>query len=159
MIDNEKIKILQASVADPGCFSRIPDPNSSHPGSWIPDPDPNCFHPGSRIHIKEFKYFNPKNCFLSSRKYDPGCSSRIRILIFYPTRIQGVKKAPDPGTGSATLLQAMTTLNSQAVTLARRQEKVGESTAPSMEGSISPTTSKFFMLSTLNKNAVISLFD
>ncbi len=31
-----------------------------------------------RIRIKEFKYFNPK-LFLSSRKYDPGCSSRIRI--------------------------------------------------------------------------------
>jgi hypothetical protein len=37
--------------------------------------DPIFFHPGARIHIKEFKYFNPKNCFLSSRKYDPGCSS------------------------------------------------------------------------------------
>ncbi len=37
------------------------------------------------------------------RKYDPGCSSCIRILIFYPSRIQGVKKAPDPGSGSATL--------------------------------------------------------
>ncbi len=31
----------------------------------------------SRIRIKEFKYFNPKKWFLSSRKYDPGCSSRI----------------------------------------------------------------------------------
>ncbi len=44
-------------------------------------PDPNIFHPGSR-------------------KYDPGCSSRIRILIFnfYPSRIPDpwVKKAPDP---------------------------------------------------------------
>jgi hypothetical protein len=31
-------------------------------------------------------------------KYDPGCSSRIRILIFYPSRIlnPGVKKAPIP---------------------------------------------------------------
>ncbi len=40
------------------------------------------FHPGSelfpsRICIKESKYFNPKKWFLSSRKYDPGCSSRI----------------------------------------------------------------------------------
>jgi hypothetical protein len=35
------------SVADPGCLSRIPDPNFFHPGSWI--------------HIKEFKYFKPKN--------------------------------------------------------------------------------------------------
>ncbi len=29
--------------------------------------------------------------FLSSRKHDPGCSSRIRILIFYPSRIPGLK--------------------------------------------------------------------
>ncbi len=53
-----------------------------------------------RIRIIEFKYFNPKNLNLSSQKYDPGCSSRIRILGFYryPSRI------PDPrvkkGTGS-----------------------------------------------------------
>ncbi len=49
-----------------------------HPGSRIPDP--NCLHPGSWILIKEFKYFNPKKgkkLFLSSKKYDPGCSSRI----------------------------------------------------------------------------------
>jgi hypothetical protein len=69
-------------------------------------PDPNFFHPGFLIHIriKDFKYFNPKKV-LSSRKYDPGCSSRIRILIFYPSWIPdpGVKKAPDPGPGSATL--------------------------------------------------------
>ncbi len=35
-----------SSVADPGCLSRIPDPN--------------FFHPESRIRIKEFQYFNPK---------------------------------------------------------------------------------------------------
>jgi hypothetical protein len=45
--------------------------------------------PPNKIYKK--KYFNPKICFLSSWKYDPGCSSRIRILIFYPSRI------PDPG--------------------------------------------------------------
>ena len=26
-------------------------------------PDPTFFHPGSRIHTKDFKYFNSKNCF------------------------------------------------------------------------------------------------
>jgi hypothetical protein len=90
----------------------IPDPTFFHPKI----PDPNCLHPGSRIRIKEFKNFNPKKpkklflkkpkkWFLSSRKYDPGCSSRIRMLTFYPSRIPdpGVKKAPDPGSGSATL--------------------------------------------------------
>ena len=60
---------------------------------------------GSRIRIKEFKYFNPKKWFLSSRKYDPGCSSRIRMLTFYPSRIPGSKRhrIPDPRSGSATL--------------------------------------------------------
>jgi hypothetical protein len=52
-------------------------------------PDLNFSHPGSRIYIKEFKYFNPQNCFLSSRKYDPG--------LFIPGS-RGQK-----GTGSATL--------------------------------------------------------
>jgi hypothetical protein len=78
-------------------------------------PDPTFFHPGSelsptRILIKEFKYFNPKKSkkwFLSSKKYDPGCSSRIPDpdADFLPSRIPdpGVKKAPNPGSGSATL--------------------------------------------------------
>jgi|688.fasta_scaffold1095416_1 hypothetical protein len=33
--------------------------------------------------------------FLSSRKYDLGCSSRIRILLFYPSRIPDIQLAPD----------------------------------------------------------------
>ncbi len=72
-------------------------------------PDPNFFHPRSRIRyqkdsrsririrIKEFKYFNPM--FLNPWKYDPGCSSRIRILIFYPPRIQGLKRHRIRNTG------------------------------------------------------------
>jgi hypothetical protein len=63
------------SIADPGC--------SQCCGSRIrlfSFPDTNCLHPGSRIRIKEFKYFNQKKWFLSSRKYDPGCSCRIRML-------------------------------------------------------------------------------
>ncbi len=90
---------------------RYPDP-----GATFSIPDPNFFHPGFRIRIKEFKYFNPKKGFLSSRKYDSGCSSRIRIpdpdpgsgtwLFTNPgslIRDPAVKKAPDPGSGSATL--------------------------------------------------------
>ncbi len=67
--------------------------------------DPNFFHPVSQIRVKELKYFSPKKWFESSRKYDPGWSSRIRILIFYPSRIMdpGGKKAPDPGYESVTL--------------------------------------------------------
>jgi hypothetical protein len=42
--------------------------------------------------------------FLSSRKYDPCCSSRIQILIFYPSRIPhpGFRGDKDTGSGSAT---------------------------------------------------------
>ncbi len=95
----------------------------THPGSEF-------FHPGSRKHIEKFKYFNHNKLLPSSRKYnpgclsririlifthpvsrikgskrnprkyDPGCSSRIWILIFYPSRMQEVKKAPDPGSAS-----------------------------------------------------------
>jgi hypothetical protein len=68
-----------------------------YPGFRIPlfpsrIPDPGSELSPSRIRIKEFKYFNPKKSkkwFLSSRKYDPGCSSRIPD--------PGVEKAPDPG--------------------------------------------------------------
>ncbi len=52
----------------------IPNPYFSRPGSKIKKiPDPR-----SRIRIKAFKYFYHKKLFLSSRKYHPGCSSRIR---------------------------------------------------------------------------------
>jgi hypothetical protein len=83
-----------------------------YPGSdFFPSriPDSNCLHPGSRIRIKEFKYFNPKKWFLSPRKYDPGCSSRIQDpdADFLPIPDPGVKKAPDPGSGSATLVMPL----------------------------------------------------
>ncbi len=81
----------------------ILDPGSDFFPSRIPDP--NCLHPGSRILIKEFMYFNPqtnpKKLFLSSKKYDPGCSSRIPDpdSDFLPipdpgSRIQGSKRHP-----------------------------------------------------------------
>ncbi len=65
-------------------------------GSGMFIPDPNFSYPGSAS--KNLSILTPKKWFLSSRKYDPGCSSRIRILIFYPSRMPdpGVKKAPDP---------------------------------------------------------------
>jgi hypothetical protein len=55
----------------------------------------------SRIRIKDISTcILTQKIVLSSRKYDPGCSSRIRILIFYPSRIQGSKttrsRIPDP---------------------------------------------------------------
>ncbi len=78
--------IVWCSVADPKCLSRIRIFLSSRIRIFS-IPDQNFFHPGSRISIKEFKYFNPKKWFLSFLKYDPSCSSRIRIrntdLMFY----------------------------------------------------------------------------
>jgi len=80
---------------------------------FIPDPGSEFFHPGSRIIIfsiqdpgsasKNFKYFNP--LVSNSPKYDPGCSSRIRILISYPSWIPDPRvkrhQIQDPGSGSA----------------------------------------------------------
>jgi hypothetical protein len=80
----------QSSVADPGCLSRIPDRNFSIR-------DPILFHPGSRIRIKNLSILTQKN-FLSSRKYDPGYSSRVRILIFLPIPDNGSRG--QKGTGS-----------------------------------------------------------
>jgi hypothetical protein len=79
--------VHSSSDADPGCLSRIPDPNFFHPGSA-----------SKNLSILTKKWF------LISRKYDSGCPSRIRILTFNPFRIPdlGIKKAPDPGSGSAT---------------------------------------------------------
>jgi hypothetical protein len=74
----------------------------------IPRPE---FFP-SRIRIKEFRYFNPKKWFPSSRKYDLGCSFQIRIpdpdSDFLPIPDPRVKKAPDPGSGSARLFRLPT---------------------------------------------------
>jgi hypothetical protein len=78
--------VLRIRDVYPGSLSRI----------FIPDP--NFFHPGSAS--KNLSIFNAKKLFPSSRKYDPGCSSRIRIsdLDFLPIPDPGVKKAPDPRT-------------------------------------------------------------
>ncbi len=87
---NQKTNTFSFCTLEQCCGSGmfIPDPGSRNRLFSIPDP--NCLHPGSRILIKEFKYFNPQK---SSKKYDPGCSSRIPDpdADFLPSRI------PDPG--------------------------------------------------------------
>jgi hypothetical protein len=84
------------NVADQGYLSRILDPNF-----FIPDL-------GSRILIKEFKYFSPKKWFISSWKYNADYSSRIQMPDpdhdFLPIHDHGVKKAPNSGSGSASLV-------------------------------------------------------
>jgi hypothetical protein len=90
----------------------IPDPGSDFFPSQIQTvsiPDPGSASENLSILTPK----KPKKWFLSTQKYDPGFSSRIRILIFYSSRIAdpgvkkapdpGVKKAPDPGSGSAKL--------------------------------------------------------
>ncbi len=89
-----------SSVADPGCLSRIPDPTFFHPGPRIRTvsiPDPGS----SSKNVSILTPKKAKKWFLSSKKYDPGCSSRIPDpdANFLPSRIPdpGVKKAPNPG--------------------------------------------------------------
>ncbi len=84
-------------------------------GSGMFIPDPTFFHPGSRIRTVSIPDPGSSSKNLSiltqkkSKKYDPGCSSRIPDpdADFLPSRIPnpGVKKhpIPDPGSGSATL--------------------------------------------------------
>jgi hypothetical protein len=76
-------------VAEPGCF--IPDPESE----FCPSRILICSipHPGSRIRLKEFLCFNPKKWLLSTQKYDPDFSSRIRI----PGPDHNFLTIPDPG--------------------------------------------------------------
>ena len=94
------IRIPYTSVADPGCLSRIPDPTFFHPGSRIrtvsiPDPGSSSKNLSILTQKKAIKWF------LSSKKYDPGCSSRIPDpdADFLPSLIPdpGVKKVPNPG--------------------------------------------------------------
>ncbi len=63
---------------------------------FIPDPESEFFHRGSRIRIKEFEYFNPKNCFqvLGNMIRDPD----LDLL-------------PIPDPGSATMVISVFILN------------------------------------------------
>ncbi len=78
-------------VADPGCVSRFPDSNFSSRIKCRKD---------SGSASKNLGIFNLKTCYLTSREYDPGCSSRITDpgSWFFPSRIQGSKKHRIPDT-------------------------------------------------------------
>jgi hypothetical protein len=76
-----------AALADRNAVANSPKyPNFFHLGSRVK----KISYPGSGSASKDVSTLIQK-MFLSSQKYDPGCSSWIRILIFYPSRI------PDPG--------------------------------------------------------------
>jgi len=85
-------------VADPGCLSRIPDPDFypsriPDPGSQIPD---QKTVPKERVK-KNFQYAL-KYMGLGSGIRDPGSGKNL-----FRIPDPGVKKAPDPGAGYATL--------------------------------------------------------
>jgi hypothetical protein len=63
---------------------------------FIMDPDSIFFH------LK--KISDPEKNVSKLSKYDPRCSTRLRILIFLPIPDPGIKRAPDPRSGYATLL-------------------------------------------------------
>ncbi len=92
-----QIRSNMKRIGNPQCCGSgmfIPDPGSKFIPSRIPDP--NFSLPGSS---SKNKYFNPKNCFLSSfGNMNWAVPHRIRILIFYPSRIPGSKRhrIPDP---------------------------------------------------------------
>ncbi len=130
-----KQQLILTSVADPGCLSRIPDPDfypSRIPdtGSRIPDPKTATKERGDQKFVvmpfhkieiiyywnaeennlaqfsKNYRTFYPKNCQkafknigLGSGIRDPGSGKNI-----FRIPDPGVKKAPDPGSESATLI-------------------------------------------------------
>jgi hypothetical protein len=85
---------------------RIRDPESGMETVRIRDPGWKKVRSG--IRNKHPGSATLKKWFPSSRKYDPVCSSRIGILTL-PIPDPGVKKAPDPGSGSAALFSIFST--------------------------------------------------
>jgi hypothetical protein len=87
-----------------------------YPGSRIrlfSIPEPNLSIPDPGSASKNLSILTQKNGFLTLGNMIRvvQTASRIRILTFYPSRIPdpGVKKAPDPGSGSATLVDSLLT--------------------------------------------------
>ncbi len=105
--------MFQARICmDPHLLLTVGSSQCCGSGMFIPDPGSDFFP--SRIRTvsipdlgsssKNLSILTPqksKKWFLSSKKYDPGCSSRIPDpdANFLPSRIPhpGVKKAPNPG--------------------------------------------------------------
>jgi hypothetical protein len=90
--------IYLSNVADPGCLSRIPEPNFS-----IPDPGSNRFRildPHPRILVGTVRIFNPKNCYKALGKISRFVHPGSRILTFYPSRNPDPGSRGEKGTGS-----------------------------------------------------------
>jgi hypothetical protein len=68
------LQVARLKYYGSGMFTPLPDPNFSIPDSRFMVKKKRS---RIRIRIKEFKHFNPKKLFLSSRKNDLECSSWI----------------------------------------------------------------------------------
>ncbi len=120
-----------SSVADLGCLSRIPDPDFNHPGSRISDPgskNSNKREGWKKIFCHNFlcnhKFHKIENYFSFEVLKKKIWENFQRILELFTQKLSqssqkygirkkpiadpGVKKAPDPGSGSATLSISLT---------------------------------------------------
>ncbi len=57
---------------------------------------PSLSYPGSEFFSSRIPDLGSKTCYLSSRKCDPGCSFRIAVPDFFPSRTQGSEKQRIP---------------------------------------------------------------
>jgi hypothetical protein len=123
----------KASVADMGCLFRIPDPDFTHPGSRIPHPKTAIKERGEKNEFSflfcSHKFHRIENYFIFGMMKKKIWANFQRIIELFTTKIvtklskvwvwdpgsaknpfwipdPGVKKAPGPGSGSATLNKA-----------------------------------------------------
>jgi hypothetical protein len=125
---------VKCSVAEPGCLSRIPDPVFTHPGSRISDPKTvtkvrgkknllSYFFCSHKFHKNEyyviFEMLKKKiwanfqrivevitqKFSICSQKYGFGIRDPRSGKNLFRIPDPGVKKAPDPGSRSATLVE------------------------------------------------------
>ncbi len=110
---------LTISVADPGCLSRIHIFPSRIQGQK-----------GFRIRIKEFKYFNPKNCSQALgnmiRMVIPDPDPRSWFFTHHGSRIQGSKRhqIPDPQHCSQSKISAYSKLRAKGISGKRNQRQL-----------------------------------
>jgi hypothetical protein len=91
--------LARSNTQDPLFFwiqaPQISDPGSRQCcGSGMFIPDTNFFHPGSRVKKNPGSASNTVGILTQKivSKLSKTCSSRIRILRFYPSRIPGLKR-------------------------------------------------------------------
>ncbi len=97
--------VILRCIADLGCLSRISDPNFFHHGSGVKK-IPGSGSASKKLRILTHKIVSKLSEILS-RMFIPDPD-----LDFLPISDPGVKKSPDPGSGSATLFYPTVTIRS-----------------------------------------------